>query len=179
MNGVALLGASPSRIDPFHLPARYATTSAGEPQAVYLDSKMAVIRRRLSGLPLTVRLPLAVFEGVQVRLEFADEVPTGYVELRHPDPALTITLGTFSDLSEAAVDWKSWARALGVPMLLMESDGTARVIEPAPAAVEGPAKPRRMRSTLRNRRPRFLVRRRTGRWGDQPVLKGREIISYE
>jgi hypothetical protein len=178
VRGAALLGVSPARLDPFHLPARYTVTDAPEHQAVYLDRTVAIIRRRLSGLPLTLRVPMRAFVGVQVRLEFKGETPTGHVELRHADPALTLPLGTFSDMAEAAVDWKSWARMLNVPMLLVESDGTARVIDVS-ALMSGPAKPRRMRSALKNRRPRFLTRRRMGVPAEQPVLDGREIIAYE
>lgn len=157
--------------DPFRLPATFVSAAG----AVTLDRGMAMVTRRIAGLPVTLRVPFGSFSGVQVRLELAGERLVGHVELRHRDPALVLALGEELGVEDAALAWRAWAKALELPMLLVESDGTVRPLE---ESARRPF-PRRMSGFLRTRRPRFLTRRKLGSNAAMPVLRGREIASYE
>jgi len=180
----APIGAG-QRISPFALPARFTVGPSGNPRAlpgsasVYLDESIAIVKRRLSGLPLTLSVPVSGFEGVAVRIEPMGEGLAATIELRHRDPSITLPLGTAEDMTSAAADWQAWARRLGLPMLVVEADGALRHVLPDGAMATAVAKPtRRKRSTAGRRRPRFLARRKIGAAGPMPVLRGaREIIA--
>jgi hypothetical protein len=66
-------------------------------------------------------------------------------------------------------------------MLLIEADGIARTLEESlGAAIKAlPAKDRRKRRVTPQRRPRFLMRRKTGNLGLRLVINGDEIIAPE
>jgi hypothetical protein len=66
-------------------------------------------------------------------------------------------------------------------MLLVEADGSWRSIETRIGQVETTLpKPRRARSVLAGRRPRFLTRRKVGVVSAEPVrFAGREIFGRE
>lgn len=174
------------RVDPRVLPARFQVpTERGQPASadasVYLDERGVVVKRSLSGLPLTLSLPLDAYEGVAVRV-----VPEGAfamtasVELLHRDPDLSLPLLVTRDMEAAAEDWEAWATALKLPMLVVDLDGAARSIgRPAAIPMDRPL-PRRRVNQFANRRPRFLVRRKPGTKAPMPVLSGlREIIAPE
>lgn len=168
------------RIDPKSLPARYDVSAPAE-ASVYLDRRGVVVKRRLSGLPLTLSLPIEVYEGIAVRVE-----PEGAfglvatVELLHRDPGLSVPLAVTRDMEEAAGDWHAWSETLKLPLILIEADGALTKVPTATAIPLDCPAPRRRTGLLANRRPRFLVRRQTGRRGPMPVLSGwREIIAPE
>jgi hypothetical protein len=171
------------RIDPTALPVRYhVPTDAGTGEAsVYLDRRGVVLKRRLSGLPLTLSLPHSAFDGVAVRLTCGPEGDlTASVELAHRDPALTLPLAVHRSVEDAAEDWRLWCDVLHLPMLIMEADGKVMKLGPSEAVPMGLPHPRRRTGILTRRRPRFLVRRRPGRKGPMDVLTGwREIIAPE
>ena len=85
------------------------------------------------------------------------------------------------DLDDVAADWRAWADAYRLQMLLIESDGVARTLEESlGAAIKAlPAKDRRKGRVSTTRRPRFLARRRAGDLGLRLVIDGEEIISRE
>ena len=186
MTGATSLGLKTAlRLDPGHLPAKWCVNvgPAGRPvqeAAIYMDDDGVVVRRQLSGLPLTLSLPFAAFEGVSVRIEpNADGDLTAHVELRHRDPAMSIPLTVTRDMEAAAADWQGWSTRLGLPMLLATAAGVERVGPQATVPVGDPA-PRRRHASMADRRPRFLVRRKMGTPGEMPVHRDwREIISYE
>ena len=62
-------------------------------------------------------------------------------------------------------------------MLMVEADGIARPLDDSLSVGSRPAKPRRRHSYFAERRPRFLVRRTTGKLGVQMKIDGREIIA--
>src|SRR5690606_1141531 len=100
------------------------------------------------------------------------------LELHHTDPELCIPLLVAHDLGDIAADWRSWAEAFRIPMLMVEADGVARLLDDHLSGVGSrPAKPRRRHSYFADRRPRFLVRRNTGKLGVQMKIDGREIIA--
>lgn len=187
-----MTGATPQgmktalRLDPGHLPAKWCVNvgQAGRPvqeAAIYMDDDGVVVRRQLSGLPLTLSLPFAAFEGVSVKIEpnAAGDL-VAQVELRHRDPAMSIPLTVTRDMEAAAADWQGWSDRLGLPMLLVTTSGEVERVGPKASVPVGEPAPRRRHATMADRRPRFLVRRKVGTGGEMPVLRDwREIISYE
>ena len=174
------------RLDPFHLPqvVSYAARDDFGDVTFTIDHRGAVVRRvlQMSGLPATVVLPANSFRGVAAR---AMEDPEGNVtvtlELLHNDPMLSVPLLVADDLEDVAADWRAWADAYRLPMLLIEADGVARTLEESlGAAIKAlPPQDRRKRRATPARRPRFLMRRKPGNLGLRLVIDGREIIAPE
>lgn len=167
------------RLDPTRFPQRvsYAGRDDSSEITVTLDARGAVMKKTLerSGLPLSIALPGRAFEGVAARaIDHGDETVTVTLELHHKDPALSVPLLVAHDLMDIAADWRMWSEIYGIPMLMVEADGIARplVLEPTPK----PA-PRHRGRVASQRRPRFLVRRKTGRMGVRMKIEGREIIA--
>lgn len=174
------------RLDPTNLPARYRAAIGTDDQSaidasVYLDGSGVIVKRQLSGLPLTLSMPFSAFEGVAVRLvPEGDDGLVAHVELLHSNPELSIPLTVTRHMETAAEDWQSWAKRLGLPMLLVERDGVAERVGPGVSLPIGDPVPRRAHGLTASRRPRFNTRRSVGQSGDMPVYRGsREIISYE
>jgi hypothetical protein len=172
------------RLDPGHLPQHvtYCARSQAEAVTITIDKRGAVMRRKLpgSGLPLSVALPSRIFVGVAARaIDHGDGQITVTLELHHTDPELCVPLLVSHDLGDIAADWRSWASVFNLPMLMVEADGVARPLENAigPLTV-GRTRPRRHHSFFADRRPRFLVRRKTGSLGISClVIDGEEIIA--
>jgi Family of unknown function (DUF6101) len=103
------------------------------------------------------------------------------VMLEHRDPALSVPVFMASDGGDAAAEWKSWGRVLGLPLLVVEADGALR--EPfsriGRVVIGTPSPRRRRRSVLRRRRPSILRRRKRKRLAGEPAIyRGeREIIA--
>lgn len=174
---------SDMRLDPLRLPqvVTYATTDEQGDVLFTIDKRGAVIKRWLerSRLPVTIALPARAFRGVAAR---ALEDDTGHVtvtlELHHADPQLSVPLLVAHDLDDVAADWRAWAEAYALPMLLVEADGVARTLEDTIGGLKAaPAKPRRKRASSTPRRPRFLARRKSGNLGLRLVVDGEEIIA--
>ncbi|WP_309083622.1 DUF6101 family protein [Chelativorans sp.] len=171
------------RLDPFRLPqvVSYATQdSFGE--VTFTIGKRGVRMRRvldMSQLPVTFALPPAAFRGVAARaIEDEDGQVTVTLELLHSDPMLSVPLLVAGDLDDVAADWRAWAEAYRLPMLLVESDGVARTLEESLGQVKTQApQERRQGRAVRQRRPRFLARRRQGTLGLRLVVDGEEIIA--
>src|SRR5262249_27719872 len=148
-----------------------------------IDQRGAVIRRILamSGLPVTIVLPARAFRGVAARaIEDDAGNVTVTLELLHGDPQLSVPLLVADDLEDIAADWRAWADAYRLPMLLIEADGIARTLEESLGAVKtAPAKERRKRRLLQPRRPRFLARRKAGDLGLRLTIDGEEIIARD
>lgn len=171
------------RLDPLRLPQ--AVTYAGRDDQgeidILVDSRGARLRRRLarSGLDISLVLPFRAFAGVAARaIEDDSGHVTATLELHHADPQLCVPLLVAENLDDIAADWRGWARAAGLPMLLVEADGVARPLESAIGRVraESPIERRKGRSAPK-RRVRFLARRRTGDLGVRLVISGEEIIA--
>jgi hypothetical protein len=132
-----------------------------------------------SGLPVTLLMPARAFKGVAARaMEDGQGTVTVTLELMHADPALSVPLLVAHDLDDVAADWRAWADAYRLPMLLVEGDGVARSLEESLGAVrKADPKSRRKRATSAPRRPRFLARRKAGDLGLRLVVDGDEIIA--
>ncbi|MDL2401150.1 DUF6101 family protein [Rhizobium mayense] len=171
------------RLDPTRFPQQvsYAMRGAAGDVTITIDERGAVLRKILpsSGLPLSVALPKRAFKGVAARaIDHGDGEVTVTLELHHEDPDLCIPLLVAHDLSDIAADWRSWSEAFRIPMLMIEADGVARPLEEHLGGVSTrDIQPRRRHSYFANRRPRFLVRRTTGKLGIKMKIEGREIIA--
>lgn len=172
------------RLDPFRLPqmVSYATKDDYGDVTFTIDRRGAVVRRVLpkSGLPATVLLPASAFRGVAARAIDDDRRNvTVTLELLHNDPMLSVPLLVADNLEDVAADWRNWADAYRLPMLLIEADGVARTLEDSlGAAIKNqPSHERRHGRGTKLRRPRFLMRRKTGDMGLRLVVSGEEIIA--
>jgi len=171
------------RLDPNRFPQQvsFALTDASGDVSITIDERGAVMRKILpgSGLPLSIALPARAFKGVAARaIDHGNGDVTVTLELHHNDPQLCIPLLVAHDLCDIAADWRSWAESFRIPMLMVEADGIARPLEDHLGEIRArDAKPRRRHSFFANRRPRFLVRRTTGKLGVTLRIQGKEIIA--
>lgn len=174
------------RLDPFRLPqiVSYATRDAFGDVTFTIDQRGAIVKRVLamSGLPATVVLPANAFRGVAARaIEDGSGTVTVTLELLHADPMLSVPLLVADNLEDVAADWRAWADAYRLPMLLVEADGIARTLEESlGAAIKAlPMQDRRQGRASIRRRPRFLARRKQGDLGLRLVIGGEEIIARD
>lgn len=171
------------RLDPGLFPQQVTYTLHGSDEIVNitLDQRGAVMRRVLpsSGLPLTVALPARIFSGIAARaIDHGNGEVTVTLELHHTDPGLCVPLLVAHDLYDIAADWRAWSDAYRMPMLMVEADGIARQLDEHLLTVGSkPPKPRRRHSYFAERRPRFLVRRKTGTLGIRMMIEGRDITA--
>ncbi len=171
------------RLDPFRLPqaVNYATSDDFGDVSFEIDRRRVTVRRLLekSRLPVTIVLPANAFKGVAARaMEDEEGEVTVTLELLHNDPLLSVPLLVAHDLDDVAADWRAWADAYRLPMLLFEADGVARTLEDSLGGVKtAPVRERRKRRTAENRRPRFLARRKFGNLGMRLIVDGEEIIA--
>lgn len=174
-----------ARLDPFALPLCFSTADAradGGTRLVELHQQRVIVRRAVQGMTMAVNLPLHAFLGVAMHLappDLADGATVSII-LEHRDPCLSLPLYVASDGIDIIAEWHSWARVLGLPLLVGERDGALREAFPqlGPLRVATPRARRRRYGAIKTRRPRFLMRRRAGRAGDMPVYRGeREMIA--
>ncbi|MGB8819078.1 MAG: DUF6101 family protein [Rhizobiaceae bacterium] len=173
------------RLDPFRLPqiVSYASRDDNGDVFMTIDTRAVVIKRRLpkSGLPFTIALPAKAFKGVAARAidDGAGEV-TVTLELLHHDPLLSVPLLVADNLEDVAADWRTWSERMGLPMLMVESDGVARALEDTIGVVKtDPSQTNRRRLGYAIKRPRFLMRRKAGDLGVRMVIAGDEIIARD
>lgn len=172
------------RLDPYRMPqaVTYATRDDEGDVSFTIDQRGAVIHRLLekSGLLATIAIPARLFRGVAARaMEDEQGTVTVTLELLHHDPKLSVPLLVAHDLDDIAADWRAWADAYRLPMLLIEADGVARSLEESLGAAVKlyQVQERRQGNPARQRRPRFLARRKSGSLGLRLIVDGKEIIA--
>ncbi len=139
-----------------------------------------LISRRFSGVDMMISVPVPAYDGVALDVvEGRDGAPCYRLSLAHRDRDLDVVLGETQDSGDAAADWKYWASWLGLPRLSTENGERAEV-DAAGGALLG-YYPRRNAAALRQRRPRFLMRRKPGVASRMTeIFAGeREIVCYE
>ncbi len=172
----------PLRVDPAFSDRRqqFEMTDAGEVVSYRVDHRGAVVRRRLQecGLPVAIALPAKAFAGVAARaMEDGGGKVTVTLELHHADPKLCVPLLVACDLFDVAADWRGWSELFGIPMLMVEADGTVTPLEESLGKVRASEPIERRRKAHRGRRPRFLARRKPGGLGMRLRIDGEEIIA--
>ena len=146
------------RLDPYALPQKMSYDRAGPKLSgglrgteveFTLNATGAVMKRDLDcGLPLSMSLPSKAFKGVAARAyENEDGTNTVTLELLHHDRELSVPLCVSQIVEDAAADWHSWAKRLGLPMLLIDQNGNATVVKDHSGISCQTPKPRRRRST--------------------------------
>jgi hypothetical protein len=174
------------RLDPFALPVRYATQddgADGQVRQIEINRERVELRRAVRGIPMKVRVPVEAFRGVSMRLlpTEGNEPASVAVMLEHQDGGLRLPLFVAPEGDDGLVAWKSWSRVLGLPLLVVETDGTLREAfkRIGRVGVEGPKPRRRQRAAVKWRRPKFLMRRKAARLPAAPIVhRGeREIIA--
>lgn len=176
------------RLDPYALPQRVSYDRAplsarGNDQAnsveFTVDAKGAVMKGALGcGLPLSLALPNRAFQGVAARaFENNDGTTTVTLELYHSDAALSVPLMVTDMVEDAASDWHSWAKRLGLPMLMVDEIGNTTVVKDYGCLSSQAPKPRRRRASMLSQRPNFMRRRKMGMVGPVVRLTAREIIA--
>jgi Family of unknown function (DUF6101) len=135
------------RLDPLSLPLSFSahdTRADGGVRQVELHRERVVLRRAVSGMRMAVNVRVSDFLGIALR-EVDD---AQMLVLAHRDPSLTIPLCISDDRDEITDAWEMWSETFALPQL--QDIG----YEPAPR--------RRRRNAIRARRPRFLMRRKSG-----------------
>jgi len=148
-SGINSAGSSRAlRLDPLSLPVNFDAHDSradGGVRQIELHRERVVLRRALHGMRMSVNVRVRDFLGVALR--GIDDAQM--LVLVHRDPSLTIPLCVSSDPDEIATAWQTWSEIFALPRL---TETLAR--EPAPR--------RRRHNAIRARRPKFLVRRRSG-----------------
>ncbi len=89
-----------------------------------------------------------------------------------------MALGPFEE-DEVVATWRSLGASSGLPLMIERNDGTREMPYPQIGRLQlGEIRIRRRHGLLNGRRPRFLVRRKTGRLPLRPsVFREREMFS--
>jgi hypothetical protein len=176
-------------IDPFALPVRFALpVDSDADQAreardlIEINQGVIAVEHQVSGVSSVRRaLPLDDFSGIAIRIESLDDAIDGFavsVNLHHPDPKLCFPLYMSCDMNEVCARWQSWGRALKLPLLLPELDGSWREpIERFGKLKVNPPHVRPARLALNARRSAISSVRDTG---DQSLvyrIAGEELIA--
>jgi hypothetical protein len=174
------------RLDPCALPVSFTTSDARADErlrSIELDREQVVVRRAVRGVRMRLALKVSEFLGVAIRVIPPDGQQEGAIAvmLEHRDEGLSVPLLVATDAGHDVVaEWQRWGRVLGRPLLIADGEGFREPFERLGAVrVATPAPRRRVRGTLRRRRPSILLRRKPGRPQSAPqVHRGeREIIA--
>jgi hypothetical protein len=169
------------------LPARFATANDAADEGlriVDLHRERVILRRALSGMRMAINLPVAAYRCVAIRLDATTQTPPMVcVTLAHADAALSLPLFASTDNDDIVAEWQIWGRMLGLPLLIVDTDGTIReaFARIGPLRNAAPTWQRRRRSAIARRRPSRLLRRRAGRADAATVVhRGEdEIVAWE
>ena len=174
------------RLDPFSLPVRFSLSDKAADERlrfVELSRERVVMHREVAGVRMAVNMPMTSYLGVAIRMEPPQGTCAGAVAvvLEHEDPGLSLPLFRAADGDDIVAEWQSWARALELPLLVTQPDGSLREPFARIGGLRvGVARPRRRRrSALHRRRATIPLRRRTGVMAATPIVhRGeREIIA--
>jgi hypothetical protein len=177
------------RLDPFALPVRY---KAGDPGAdereriIEIHRERVVMRRSVHGIPMKLSMQVSEYLGVAIRIVPPHDDFDGAIAvmLEHRDKGLSVPLFVAPDGRDISVEWRTWARVLGLPALVEDADGLLRdPFGPLGRIDAGEKSPHRLgRATMRTRRGRGRMRRKPGVYtaGKFTVYEGeRELIARD
>ncbi len=128
-----------------------------EERRVEIGSEWITIRRDICGIAARVNVPTQSYRGITLRAA-RDGLPFE-LALTHVDASLEVVIARTEDDSDLIALWRHYGRSLGLPLLAEDSRGRLQAMEAR--GDDGPF-PRRHGSPLKNRRPRFLARRKVG-----------------
>lgn len=152
----------------------------GGQRDVTLTALQVTIGRRVHGVRMKIRVPVAAYRGVVLSLENTASGRLCYrIALRHHDGDLDVLLLETFDEQEGMSMWRGWAQHLALAMIVERQDGALeRFADPANA--QSCQRRRGAPPTLRSRGG-FVRRRRTGVVREENLVHRdeREIICYE
>ena len=154
------------RLDPLSLPLSFNALDLradGGMRQVEIHRERIVLHRRVAGMRMAVNVRVCDFIGIGMRGIDGD---AQMLALIHRDPSLMIPLCISSSRDELETAAVRWSQTFGLPVLPQETPNE-------------PAARRRRRNAIFRRRPRFLLRRRSGDTSRElSVHRGeREIIA--
>jgi hypothetical protein len=171
--------------DPARSPLQFnAPEAASLAERAPAEADRLQAAQRLGAVANKIVLPLDDYRGVAIRLVpgVSEDEDRVCVVLSHTSPAQEVVLFEADDDENVIAEWRLWGSALGLPILMEGLDGrtVAAQARLGEVEVERP-RPRRRHSLLSGRRPRFLMRRRTGKPQLVPFVHHgeREIIASE
>lgn len=165
-------------IFPVHLSFEMPCADDGLRRNVTLEKDTVVVETRDGR---TRRIDVSDYRGLSVAIAQATD-GTGRIAamviLEHEDDDLTMPLHVAHDSTDVVEAWRSWARALDLPLLVKGVEGDCRGPAPAIGAlVAAQAAPRRAAAYLASRRPGFLQSRAPGHKGPVKRYAGVEMIA--
>jgi hypothetical protein len=125
---------------------------------VEIGSEWITIRRNICGIAARVNVPTRSYRGIALRA--ARDGNPFELALSHADANLEVVIARTNDDSDLIALWRSYGRLLALPLLAEDARGRLQAME---ARGDELPFPRRHGSPLKNRRPRFLARRKVGR----------------
>jgi hypothetical protein len=139
----------------------------------------------VSGLPAEL-YPLPVIGGrdgtapTGVALKLDPESDSFHLVVLSEDNAPLLALGTYSE-EDVVAEWRALGASSGLPLKIQLSNGSVMTPYPQVGRLQlGPVRIRRRHGLLTHRRPRFLTRRKTGRFGLRPqVFREAELAGGE
>ena len=138
----------------------------GGARLIELHRDHLVLRRRMAGIAMKLRLEFSAYQGIAVALLDPDGDDDGVaVVLIHADAGLSVTLYSAPHIDDVVAEWRRWSSELGLPMLVTEPEGTLRAAYPmiGRLVVGTSLKRRNRRGVLKHRRPAVFRRRGAGR----------------
>jgi hypothetical protein len=129
------------------------------------------IRRSVQGVAMTIRVASIGYRGVALRISGLEDGRFHYeVKLTHSDPDLSVALAEGHDQRAMETEWRRWVRFFRAPALVGRVHGrdVEVNIDATDLARRLPSARRGGRATA-GRRPRFLMRRKTGGVSPTPL----------
>ncbi|RAI03676.1 hypothetical protein DLJ53_04115 [Acuticoccus sediminis] len=110
--------------------------------------------------------PVSSFRGVGVAVRRGDGEPVFNLTLVHENPRLSIPLSTSTEAADVAREWQAWGKALNLPLLAVNEDGSVHAeLTPLGVVLAERPSPRRRGSPLVGRRSRYARQRRAAAVG--------------
>ncbi len=127
---------------------------------IRMSSRGIRIERQVAGVKMHLAVPIHGYEGVVLTFEEDGDQRLCRIALVHRDPEFTVELHRSPDSPSVLAIWRNWADFFAKPALYrdMANAGQRQLLGFARS------RPRRRGQALGKRRPRFLKRRRCGRW---------------
>ncbi|MBJ3777689.1 DUF6101 family protein [Acuticoccus mangrovi] len=174
------VGAARSEPMTVSLPTRLHVGGHRHPaMAVDISREWVTIRAHADA---AVTKPVTSYRGVAVIVERGAGEPVFHLSLLHEDVFHSVPLASGTEVAAIAREWQAWAKALSLPLIAVEADGTVHAELNALGVVlaERPS-PRRKGSALVGRRSLYARRRRAAAQrplAEMPRIEGaREIIA--
>jgi len=155
------------QLDPHSLPVSFEARDSradGGIRHIEINRGHVTVRRAVGGIRMAINVRVRDFLGIACRETNAGRA----LVLVHNDPSLSVPLLVTEDELQLDLAWQMWGDLFALPQ-----------IEDEAGDMRQPALRRRRRNVIKDRRPKFLVRRKAARAAaERSVHRGeREIIA--